>query len=84
MSKLSHFDAAGSPRMVDVSGKQTSKRTARAHAFVANKFVRLSTVTAVSHQALTKLDLDIVKLVISKPFDVDEFTKAVYNLCCES
>jgi len=35
MSKLSHFDAAGSPRMVDVSGKQTSKRTARAHAFVA-------------------------------------------------
>ena len=35
MSKLSHFDAAGSPRMVDVSGKQASKRTARAHAFVA-------------------------------------------------
>lgn len=37
MSKLSHFDAAGSPRMVDVSGKQASKRTARAHAFVAVK-----------------------------------------------
>lgn len=35
MSKLSHFDAAGSPRMVDVSGKAASKRTARAHAFVA-------------------------------------------------
>jgi len=35
MSKLSHFDAAGSPRMVDVSGKQVTKRTARAHAFVA-------------------------------------------------
>src|SRR5580700_2327514 len=35
MSKLSHFDAAGSPRMVDVSGKQATKRTARAHAFVA-------------------------------------------------
>ena len=35
MSKLSYFDAAGSPRMVDVSGKQTTKRTARAHAFVA-------------------------------------------------
>lgn len=33
--KLSHYDAAGSPRMVDVSGKQASKRTARAHAFVA-------------------------------------------------
>jgi cyclic pyranopterin phosphate synthase len=35
MSKLSHFDAAGSPRMVDVSGKQATRRTARAHAFVA-------------------------------------------------
>ena len=35
MNKLSHFDAAGSPRMVDVSGKQQTKRTARAHAFVA-------------------------------------------------
>ena len=35
MNKLSHFDAAGSPRMVDVSGKQSTKRTARAHAFVA-------------------------------------------------
>jgi cyclic pyranopterin phosphate synthase len=35
MSKLSHFDAAGGPRMVDVSGKQATKRTARAHAFVA-------------------------------------------------
>jgi cyclic pyranopterin phosphate synthase len=34
MKKLSHFDAAGSPRMVDVSAKQTSRRTARAHAFV--------------------------------------------------
>lgn len=37
MSKLSHFDAAGSPRMVDVSGKGATKRTARAHAFVAVK-----------------------------------------------
>ena len=37
MSKLSHFDAAGSPRMVDVSGKQATRRTARAHAFVAVK-----------------------------------------------
>jgi cyclic pyranopterin phosphate synthase len=34
MSKLSHFDAAGEARMVDVSGKSESKRTARAHAFV--------------------------------------------------
>ena len=34
MKKLSHFDSAGSPRMVDVSGKQETRRAARAHAFV--------------------------------------------------
>ncbi len=34
MKKLSHFDSAGSPRMVDVSAKPETKRTARAHAFV--------------------------------------------------
>jgi cyclic pyranopterin phosphate synthase len=34
MSKLSHYDAAGSPRMVDVSGKDETRRAARAHAFV--------------------------------------------------
>jgi cyclic pyranopterin monophosphate synthase len=34
MNKLSHYDSAGSPRMVDVSGKQETRRTARAHAFV--------------------------------------------------
>jgi cyclic pyranopterin phosphate synthase len=34
MNKLSHYDSAGSPRMVDVSAKQETRRTARAHAFV--------------------------------------------------
>lgn len=34
MKKLSHYDAAGSPRMVDVSAKPETKRAARAHAFV--------------------------------------------------
>ncbi|MBK5291942.1 MAG: cyclic pyranopterin monophosphate synthase MoaC [Acidobacteriia bacterium] len=32
--KLSHYDAAGQARMVDVSAKPAGKRTARAHAFV--------------------------------------------------
>ncbi|HEX6178011.1 MAG TPA: response regulator [Thermoanaerobaculia bacterium] len=41
----------------------------------------VAVVSAVSQQALTKLDLDIVKLVISKPFDVDEFTKSILGLC---
>jgi cyclic pyranopterin phosphate synthase len=34
MKKLSHFDSAGSTRMVDVSAKSATRRTARAHAFV--------------------------------------------------
>ena len=35
MSKLSHFDEAGSARMVDVSGKPSTRREAEASAFVA-------------------------------------------------
>jgi cyclic pyranopterin phosphate synthase len=34
MKKLSHYDSAGSPRMVDVSGKPLTRREARAQAFV--------------------------------------------------
>ncbi len=34
MKRLSHYDAAGSPRMVDVSVKAATRRSARAHAFV--------------------------------------------------
>ncbi len=34
MSRLSHFDASGSPRMVDVSAKPETRRAARAQAFV--------------------------------------------------
>jgi cyclic pyranopterin phosphate synthase len=34
MNKLSHFDDAGAARMVDVSAKTPSRRTARAEAFV--------------------------------------------------
>ena len=32
--KLSHYDKQGNARMVDVSAKQDTRRTARAHAFV--------------------------------------------------
>lgn len=35
--KLSHYDNAGRARMVDVSPKSATKRTARAHAFVKLK-----------------------------------------------
>jgi cyclic pyranopterin phosphate synthase len=35
MKKLSHYDGAGEARMVDVSQKPETRRTARAHAFVA-------------------------------------------------
>jgi cyclic pyranopterin monophosphate synthase len=34
MKRLSHYDAAGEARMVDVSAKALTKRTARAHSFV--------------------------------------------------
>lgn len=34
MKKLSHYDSSGQARMVDVSPKAASVRTARAHAFV--------------------------------------------------
>lgn len=46
--------------------------------------IPVAVVSAVSQQALTQLDLDIVKLVISKPFDVDELTKGVLALCAEA
>ena len=41
-------------------------------------------VSAVSQQALSRLDLDVVKLVISKPFDVHEFTAGIASLCGEA
>jgi len=34
MNKLSHYDSTGTPRMVDVSAKAETRRSARAHAFV--------------------------------------------------
>jgi cyclic pyranopterin phosphate synthase len=34
MKKLSHYDSSGSPRMVDISAKETTRRVAHAHAFV--------------------------------------------------
>ena len=37
MKKLSHYDAKGQARMVDVSAKVDTKRTATAHAFVRVK-----------------------------------------------
>jgi DNA-binding response OmpR family regulator len=46
-----------------------------------NVKVPVAVVSAVSQQALTRLDRDIVKLVIAKPFDVNEFTNAVLALC---
>jgi len=34
VKKLSHYDDSGSVRMVDVSGKPSTRRTAKAHAFI--------------------------------------------------
>jgi len=46
MSKLSHFDESGSARMVDVSAKASTQRTARAHAFVR---IRPDVLTKLPH-----------------------------------
>jgi cyclic pyranopterin phosphate synthase len=46
MKKLSHFDASGSPRMVDVSAKPETRRTARAHAFVRMRPAVLASLPA--------------------------------------
>ena len=44
--RLSHYDDAGAARMVDVSGKSPTKRTARAHAFVRIRADVLSKLSA--------------------------------------
>jgi len=49
-----------------------------------NVRIPVAVVSAVSKQALTRLDLDIVTLVISKPFDVNEFTSSILTLCTEA
>jgi DNA-binding response OmpR family regulator len=41
----------------------------------------VAVVSAVSEKGLTSLDLDVVKLVIPKPFDVYELTAAILGLC---
>jgi DNA-binding response OmpR family regulator len=41
----------------------------------------VAVVSAVSQHSLAHLDLDVVRLVITKPFDVDELTQAVIGLC---
>ncbi|MGB9147824.1 MAG: cyclic pyranopterin monophosphate synthase MoaC [Acidobacteriaceae bacterium] len=48
MSKLSHFDEAGEARMVDVSGKASTRREAEASAFVA---MGPETLRALPHNA---------------------------------
>ena len=45
--------------------------------------VPVAVVSAVSQQALAKLDPAVVKLVIAKPFDVAELTRGILQLCAE-
>ena len=44
MSQLSHFDDAGASRMVDVSGKETTFRQARAVGYVSMQPLTLQTI----------------------------------------
>ena len=59
-SQLSHFDGTGSPRMVDVSGKEPTVREATASAFVA---MSPETVAVVRAGGLSKGDaLGVAKI----------------------
>jgi DNA-binding response OmpR family regulator len=55
-------------------------------AYMKERSVRVPVVvvSAVSQQALKTLDYDVVKDVISKPFDVHEFTNKIAALCEQS
>jgi len=55
-------------------------------AYIKSRGLRLPVVvvSAVSQQALSRLDREVVKLVISKPFDVTEFTDGIAALCGEA
>jgi CheY-like chemotaxis protein len=54
-------------------------------AYIKNNLPRLPVVvvSAVSQQALSQLDMDVVKIVISKPFDVHDFTDKITAICGE-
>jgi len=55
-------------------------------AYMKSRSVRapVVVVSAVSQQAMKNLDYDVVKVVISKPFDVHEFTATIAALCEQS
>jgi len=60
MSQLSHFDAKGASRMVDVGGKDVTVRTARASGRVR---LRAETLALVRNRQLAKGDvLDVARL----------------------
>jgi cyclic pyranopterin phosphate synthase len=54
MAQLTHFDAAGASRMVDVGAKEISRRTARASGIVRMKG---STLELIRNRALAKGDV---------------------------
>jgi DNA-binding response OmpR family regulator len=46
----------------------------------SGKVLPVAVVSAVSQQALQQLDFAVVKLVIGKPFDVEELTRGILSL----
>lgn len=60
MSELTHFDESGASRMVDVSGKETTLRTARASGVVT---MRPETLALVKDRGMAKGDvLEVARL----------------------
>ena len=69
MKRLSHFDTEGSVRMVDVSAKPETRRTARAHAFVRIAPTVLKVLeSAIANAKNSTTDVDVDNLVVSEAY----------------
>jgi cyclic pyranopterin phosphate synthase len=57
MAKLSHYDKSGRVRMVDVSGKKLTSRTAHAHAFVRMKPATVASIRRIKNPKGNPLEI---------------------------
>jgi cyclic pyranopterin phosphate synthase len=57
MAKLSHYDKSGRVRMVDVTAKAATSRTAQAHAFIRMKRTTVDSVRAIKNPKGNPLEI---------------------------
>ena len=75
--KLSHLDEKGAARMVDVSGKDVTQRTARARGFIGMK---PETLALVETGDVISIDIPAGKLTLEVPDHVLEQRRASWRL----